>query len=193
MNHEHMNNARLQFYEPPFLAPMSSLRPHDVAVALQLVLTPATPYRALADAVGISQGEAHNAVRRLVFARLVRSDTRTVHRGALLEFLLGGVPYAFPAELGPETRGIPTAHAGPLLAAEFAAADPVVWPAEHGEYRGAMVEPLYTGATSTFRNNPELYELLTLVDAVRIGRARERHRAQSLLRERLAASICGPQ
>ena len=45
------------------------LKPADVAVALQLSLTPDVPYRELAAAVGISHGEAHNAVRRLQAAR----------------------------------------------------------------------------------------------------------------------------
>lgn len=165
---------------------MPSLKPHDVAVALQLVLTSALPYRALSQAVGLSQGESHNAVRRLAFARLVRPDSRTVLRGALLEFLSGGVPYAFPAALGAETRGVPTAHAGPPLAEEFPAANAIVWPDVHGAQRGASLEPLYPGATGTPQNNPELYGLLTLVDALRIGRARERQRARRLLRARLA-------
>lgn len=167
---------------------MASLRPHDVAVALQLALTPGMPYRALADAVGLSQGETHNVVKRLAAARLVRPDTRAVHLGALLEFLLGGVPYAFPAELGAETRGVPTAHAAPPLAAEFPNAESVVWPAVHGDRRGAAVEPLYAAAPATVRSNPPLYELLTLVDALRVGRARERQRAKALLHDRLTTA-----
>jgi DNA-binding Lrp family transcriptional regulator len=164
------------------------LRPHDVVVALQLALTPGIPYRALAEAVGLSQGEVHNGVRRLVGARLVRADTRAVHPGALLEFLAAGVPYAFPASLGAVIRGVPTAHAAPPLSAEFPDAEPVVWPALDGTHRGAAVEPLHTAAPGIARRNPALYELLTLVDALRVGRARERHRARALLTERLAAA-----
>jgi hypothetical protein len=149
------------------------------------------PYRALAAAVGLSQGEAHNVVKRLAAARLVRPDTRTVHLGALLEFLPGGVPYVFPAEPGPETRGVPTAHAAPPLASEFADSEPVVWPAVDGDRRGAAVQPLYAAAPATARSNPPLYELLTLVDALRVGRARERQRARALLQDRLTAAA-GP-
>lgn len=171
---------------------MASLRPHDVAVALQLAMTPALPYGALAETVGLSQGEAHNSVKRLAFSRLVRPDTRAVHRGALLEFLIAGVPYAFPAEPGADTRGVPTAHAGPSLASEFPDADPVVWPSVDGQHRGAAVEPLYPGATGTLNHNPELYDLLTLVDALRIGRTRERLRARGLLRDRLTVTVDKP-
>jgi predicted transcriptional regulator len=176
MNHERFGKS------------MAHLRPHDVAVALQLVLSPGMPYRALAEKVGLSQGETHNAVKRLAAARLVRSDTRAVHLGALLEFLAGGVPYVFPAEPGPEARGVATAHAASPLVAEFPDADPVVWPAVDGDRRGAAVEPLYAGAPATVRRNPPLYELLTLVDALRVGRVRERQRARVLLQERLTAA-----
>jgi len=167
---------------------MATLRPHDVVVALQLALKPGMPYRALAEAVGLSQGETHNVVKRLAAARLARPDTRAVHLGGLLEFLVGGVPYAFPVEPGPETRGVPTAHTAPPLAAEFPDADPVVWPAVEGDRRGAAVEPLYAGAPATALRNPPLYALLTLVDALRVGRARERQRARVLLQESLAAA-----
>lgn len=166
---------------------MPPLKPHDVAVALQLAMTPDAPYRSIAAQVGLSQGETHNAVKRLAKARLVRPDTRVAHLGRLLEFLVGGVPYAFPAEIGAEARGVATAHAAPLLANEFPDADPVVWPDLDGRQRGAAIEPLYAAAPATARNNPELYHLLTLVDALRMGQARERARAKALLHERLHA------
>jgi len=165
-----------------------SLRPHDVVVALQLAVAPTMSYGALAEAIGLSKGETHNAVKRLTAAKLLSSHTRKPNRQALLEFIVGGVPYAFAAELGPPTRGVPTAHSAPLLAAEILESDPVVWPSMEGEARGASIQPLYPGAPSTARRNPDLYELLTLVDALRIGRARERQRAKALLHDRLAAA-----
>lgn len=168
---------------------MERLRPHDVVVALQLALTPGVPYRALAEAVGLSQGETHNAVQRLVGARLVRSEERVVNTAALLELLAGGVPYVFPAEPGPDTRGVPTAHSAPPFAGCIGTDNAqVVWPSATGRVRGAAVEPLYDGAPATARANPPLYELLALVDALRIGRARERQQAKALLQERLLAA-----
>lgn len=166
---------------------MVPLKPADVAVALQLSLTPDVPYRELAAAVGISHGEAHNAVRRLQAARLLRAGSRVVKTEALLDFLLGGVPYVFAATPGAEVRGVPTAHAAPPLAADFAAADAYVWPSAEGQVRGASLEPLYAGAVHTATTNPALYELLALVDALRAGRARERQRARDHLRQRLGA------
>lgn len=165
---------------------MPSLKSHDVAVALQLALTPGLPFRELSAAVGLSLGEAHNAVQRLRSSRLLRADSGEVNRGALIEFLSAGVPYAFFAEPGPETRGVPTAHSAPPLVREFSDGQVVVWPSLTGETRGASLEPLYPGAPQTANHNRDLYELLTLVDAIRVGRARERQRARALVRERLS-------
>jgi DNA-binding Lrp family transcriptional regulator len=167
---------------------MLPLKPQDIAVALQLALTPGLTYAALATATGISQGEVHNAVRRLRGARLVLAEATQVHRPALLEFLGSGVPYAFPAEAGAESRGVPTAHAAGVLGEGFSTTEFLVWPSVEGRARGASVVPLYDGAASTAARNPALYELLALVDAVRLGRARERIRAKQLLRERLAVA-----
>ncbi|WP_396207072.1 MarR family transcriptional regulator [Gemmatimonas sp.] len=138
--------------------------------------------------MGISHGEAHNAVRRLQAARLLRAGSRVVKTEALLEFLLGGVPYVFAATPGAEVRGVPTAHAAPPLDVDFTGADAYVWPSAEGRVRGAALEPLYAGAVHTATTNPALYELLGLVDALRAGRARERQRARDYLRQRLGAA-----
>ena len=157
-----------------------------MAVALQLALRPEEGFVPLARGVGISLGEAHNAVRRLRAARLLRPDERRVAASTLVEFLVSGVPYAFPGVLGPDARGVPTAWSAPPLAADFGDADPVVWPSAAGTLRGQTLTPLYPGAPALAAAGPDLYELLALVDAVRIGRARERALATSQLRRRLA-------
>ena len=162
-----------------------SLRPGDVAVALELALRPDQGLVPLATAVGISLGEAHNAVRRLRASELLRPDARHVMVQSLLDFLIHGVRYAFPGVLGSEVRGVPTAWSAPPLAADFRGADIVVWPSSSGKVRGECLTPLYGGAPGVAESHPDLYELLALVDAVRVGRARERNRATALLRARL--------
>ena len=173
------------FHETCNRPPMNTIRPHDVAVALQLVLAPGMTYPALSQALGLSLGEAHNAVRRLIAARLVRRDDRAVNRGALFEFLTAGVPYAFAAEQGPPVRGVPTAHSAPSLSERFSSADPVVWPSADGTVRGAGVEPLIATAPTFARTNERLYHLLAAVDALRIGRARERQLFKDYLKKQL--------
>jgi hypothetical protein len=165
----------------------SVLRPGDVVVAVQLALEPGLQYQSLAEKLRISIGEAHNAVRRLRQGRLISNQGRRVVKPALLEFLIAGVPHAFPAALGSVTRGIPTAHAAPPLSEEFPVTDPVVWPIADGAVRGESLVPLYPNAPLAARANPALHRLLALADALRIGRARERQRAKEHLREALLA------
>ncbi len=166
----------------------ATLRPTDVPVALALALNPGTSFRGLAQDVGISVGEAHNAVRRLTQAKLVRPDTRRVVRRTLLQFLRHGVPYAFPGMLGPETRGVPTAVSGPGFANHISQGQPVVWPSAKGSVRGAALVPLFPGAPALHCRNPPLYEALTLIDALRVGQARERMHAAKQLEIILASA-----
>ncbi|RRJ96972.1 AsnC family protein [Opitutaceae bacterium TAV4] len=167
-------------------------KPQDIIVALALCLkSPPETYADLARALGMSASEVHACVRRLSFARLVESESRSIRREALLQFLLHGVPYAFPAQTKEITRGLPTAWAAPVMAAKLEASDqmPPVWPDPEGIVQGVSLQPLYHSVPKTARNNSDLYDLLALVDAIRIGRARERAIAASELKQRLLAGV----
>jgi hypothetical protein len=98
-----------------------------------------------------------------------------------------GLKYAFPAEHGEVTRGIPTSHAAEPLKSEIAVSNdlPPVWPWHHGDTRGVGLEPLYKNVPHAALRNPALYQLLALVDAIRDGRARERNLAERDLVHRL--------
>jgi hypothetical protein len=164
------------------------LKPQDLVVALKLVsLGGEKPaYSRLAHELSISPAEAHAAVQRAIKAGLLDAQRRP-NRRVLLDFILHGVRAAFFPERGGVTRGMPTAHAAPPLCEEIAGDDlPPVWPDPEGEVRGETLEPLYRTVPTAARNDPRLYEMLALVDAIRIGRARERARAGKHLRERLA-------
>jgi hypothetical protein len=160
-----------------------SLRPHDICVALQLVLTPSFSYRELAHDVGLSLGEAHNSVKRLEQARLFMADPSRVNVPALLDLLVHGVPYVFPGRLGPDTQGVPTAHSGPALAERLSGVDVIVWPSADGEIRGHALIPLCASAPDLVHRNEALYRWLTLVDALRVGRARDRSLARDILKD----------
>jgi DNA-binding Lrp family transcriptional regulator len=164
----------------------------DVLVGLKLVVSSSRQsYAELAAALGMSASEVHASVRRLTEARLVDPDTRQVRREALRSFLVHGVPYAFPAQLREITRGMQTAWAAPVLAKMIQAPEqaPPVWPDSQGTVQGAAVEPLYPSVPNAARRDPELYDLLALVDALRIGRARERSLAEAELTRRLKRDV----
>lgn len=165
-----------------------AMKAQDVLVALKLSLVGERPrYADLAAALGLSGSEVHAAVRRLADARLLDPETGQVRGGALHEFLVHGLPYVFPARPGEVTRGVPTAWAIPVLAESLLEVDglPPVWPDPAGSSRGVAVEPLYPSVPGAARRDPVLHELLALVDALRLGRARERVRAEDLLARRL--------
>ena len=105
---------------------------------------------------------------------------------ALEEFLVHGIKYAFPAEKGGMTRGMPTASAAEPLSLKMTQEDPVpVWPFEQGSRRGYAFSPLYRRAPQAALKDHDLYELLALVDALRDGGARERELAKRALSVRL--------
>ena len=161
------------------------LNPADIPVALRLLLHPSELYEDLAGALGVSISSAHRSVKRLQDAGLLRSHGRIANRLALSEFLRHGIRYAFPAIAGPLRRGVPTAHSAPPLSDEIVSDQAVVWPSAKGEVRGVSVSPLYKGAPGLLDRDPELYQMLALVDAIRFGQARERNRAKELLDERI--------
>ncbi|MEO8227829.1 MAG: hypothetical protein ABI637_10365, partial [Gemmatimonadota bacterium] len=151
------------------------LRPSDIAVALQLTLSRERSYGPLSCSVGISVGETHNAVRRLFRSRLASGLPAVIERTTLIDFLVHGVPCAYPANLGAETWGVPTA--------EFPDGSPFVWPSICGKVWGRAITPLYPAAPALVASNPRLYEALVLVDCIRVGDTAERQRAAAVLRE----------
>ena len=162
-----------------------SLHPQDVLVALKLALDErGSSYAQLAQELGLSSSQAHAAVRRAEESGLLVPKQRKVNRRALLEFLVHGLKYVFPAKRGPAARGVPTAHAAPPLS-DLLVDDgpPVVWPDPEGGVRGETLEPLHKSAPGAARRDPRLYASLVLIDAIRAGRARERKIAAKKLEE----------
>ncbi|MCY1554337.1 hypothetical protein D9M68_909020 [compost metagenome] len=106
---------------------------------------------------------------------------------ALFEFIVFGLKYVFPVRSGELTRGIATSFAAPVLAKSLISAGEhvPVWSYARGNTMGMKVEPLFKTAADAARRDPEMYALLALVDAIRLGQPRERKIAADLLHERL--------
>jgi DNA-binding Lrp family transcriptional regulator len=165
----------------------------DVVVLLKLLLDRRkSPYAQLSQELGISASEIHASVRRGIEAGLIDPESHLPLRKPLEDYLLHGVRYAFPAKPGAVVRGIPTAYAAYPLSEKISSDDlPPVWPDPEGTVRGVAVEPLYSSVTKAAKANSSLYELLALVDALRIGRARERNLAEEELKLRIMQN--GPE
>ena len=144
--------------------------------------------RQLADTTGVSLSQVNAACRRLEGAGLLSPGNRKVIRASLLEFLVHGLRYIFPVQMGSVTRGMPTGYAGEPLKSEFLLSEDElvpVWPDAQGSVRGLSFEPIYRTAPAAARKDQRLYEYLVLIDAIRGGRARERARAIEILTQRL--------
>jgi Winged helix-turn-helix DNA-binding len=159
----------------------------DVVVLLKLLLkNKKLSYAELSKELFISASEIHAAVRRGIEAGLIDQLSRLPMRKPLEDYLIHGVRYAFPAKPGRLARGIPTAHAAPPLCKQVSTDDlPPVWPDPEGTVKGYAIEPLYSSVPAAVKSDSVLYELLALVDALRIGRARERKLAEEELKLRL--------
>jgi hypothetical protein len=172
--------------------PQWSLKPQDLAVALKLVTLRGKrlSYRELGQAMCLSQYEAHAATQRLLAAHLVVDMEGAIRpvAAAFEPFLLYGAPYVFPPVRGEMTIGFPTAYGTNPLKEKVLFSDQSmpVWPHPEGTHRGQALYPLYENLSLAAQKDEALYELLALFDALRIGQARERELATSLLKERLS-------
>lgn len=168
------------------------LKPQDLLVLLKAVANPPQrwTYAALGEALSLSASEAHASVKRAVACGLAVAPERGAWsplRPQLLEFLLHGVRYVWPAVLGPVKRGVPTAFGTEPLAGllRVESGDAPVWAHPEGRARGPTLSPLYRSAPQAALVDPALHRLLSLVDALRHGRSRERALAAELLRAEL--------
>lgn len=172
-----------------------NLKPQDVVVALKLCVYPdARPAMSvIASDLSLSPSEVHGAIGRLRASRLLYGKDRP-NISALEEFLVHGLKYAFPAEHGEVTRGIPTSYAAEPLKSEISMSNelPPVWPWHEGNTRGVGLKPLYKSVPAAALRDPNLYQFLALVDAIRDGRARERKIAKRELIHRLRATYGQP-
>src|ERR1700734_4369842 len=131
-----------------------NLKPQDVVVALKLSGYPHArpPMSIVASDLGLSPSEVHGAIQRLRGSRLLHGAAlkEKPNISALEEFLVHGLKYAFPAEHGEVTRGVPTSYAAEPLRSVIAqnGDPPPVWPFAEGKERGISLEPLYKSAAS---------------------------------------------
>ena len=164
-----------------------AMRPQDVVVLLKISLEGSDSWTqtSLARSLFLSQSEISESMARSTYARLLFGKSRQVQRQTLMDFIQYGLAYAFPQQPGVVQRGIPTAHSAPPLSTEILSEETYVWPSAKGNKRGHSILPLYPAVVQAVQADLQLYELLALIDAVRVGRARERNLALDLLKKNL--------
>ena len=160
------------------------LKPQDLVVALKIAIGGdiAPSFAQLARELFMSASETHAAAQRAITSRLLEHHTGSLsaNRASLQEFALHGLRFAFPAVEGPVTRGMPTGVSALHLSGMFdqSRSLPQVWPDAGGEVRGPSLYPLYPTVPAACRVDDDLYRVLSALDALRGGAAREREVAQ---------------
>jgi DNA-binding Lrp family transcriptional regulator len=170
-----MNNSTVQ------------MKPQDILLLLKVICLKNAEWTQLpiSEALGMSQSEVSEAVKRCKYTGLLDVDGKKVMRLALMEFLEYGIRYVYPQKPGPIVRGVPTAHSAPPLNSTIVSTEDYVWPYAKGTVRGQSILPLYSSVPSAALRDPALYELLAMVDALRVGRSRERSLALAELKKRV--------
>ena len=166
------------------------LKPQDIVVLLKVHnLKQQWTYSQISQSLGMSSSEVHAALKRCEISGLYQGASRKVFIQALSEFLIHGLKYVFPSPPGAMVRGIPTAHsAEPLKSMLMVNPDDVyVWAFPYGEVKGQEIKPLYRCVPEAVKEDDQLYELLCLVDGLRVGRVREQKLAADELVKRLKA------
>lgn len=156
--------------------------------------SPSYTARALEQQTGISKTQINISLKHCIEIGLVKLDRKQgvprANTKALFEFIRYGLKYVFPVRAGELTRGIATGFAAPVLDKSLISAGEhvQVWSYARGNTMGMKVEPLFKTAADAARRDPEMYALLALVDAIRLGQPRERNLAAQLLQDRLEVS-----
>ncbi|QAY91241.1 hypothetical protein [Pseudomonas sp. ACM7] len=150
--------------------------------------------RALQASLGISKTEIASALKRCQYIGLLRVDPDTqlprVNSKALLGFIEHGLRYVFPAKPAEMVRGIPTSFSAPMLQDKLMSGGDLihVWPDAYGNRKGQSVTPLFKTVPGAVKKDHCLYEYLALIDAIRLGNAREANLANKILREKVLQS-----
>jgi hypothetical protein len=155
----------------------SGMRPQDIVILLKKISPAGYDMKGkdLAQSLNISPSEISESLERSMLSGLVDSDKKKVNTLALREFLLFGIRYCFPIQVGNILRGMPTyISASPISDAISPGNDAFVWKDKNGSLRGQSIEPLYYSVPEAAARDKDLYRLLVIVDTLRIGRTRER-------------------
>ncbi len=156
--------------------------------------------RGLGNSLGISKTEIGASLRRSVDNKLLmfvdsqnngllslNESQWQVNKRALFDLVKYAIPYYFaPKQLG-LNYGLATGFSAPLLSKELTSAGttPFVWPSEYGMSYGQAVEPIYKSVPFASSSDSFVYNCFALIDAYRMGKAREKEIAIGLLEQEI--------
>ena len=138
----------------------------------------------IVESTGISASEVSKGTRRLISANLVveRDASFFAESGALLEWLSYGIRYAYPQKSVGYGRGTATSWNCPILQSEMTPPTPAwVWPVSGGEVEGILIQPFHGSVPFAASEDKLLYQVMSLLEAIRGGKPGELAIARVLL------------
>lgn len=185
-----------------------TLRPLDFLILCKLVANTGRTYDFLSESLGISRSQIHKSVKMLEVCGFL-GDGMRINKKAFLVFALGGARFSFPVEKQGICDGVSTGlravgfgesvgGGGGGIAGGGGAVNGVVngvvvpehlvWPCEgQGDgvrVTGRGIKPLHPAALRA-TNDQKFWDLLALVDAIRVGDDKESKVAMAVMRERV--------
>lgn len=163
------------------------MKPQDVVILLKILSLNDTEWtqNSLAINLEISQSEISESIKRSKYAGLINTIDNKVNSRIFLDFIIYGLKVVFPQRPGAIVRGILTAHSAPFFQDKFLSEENYVWPYAKGNSRGQSIIPLYKTIPHVSQYDQALYELLVIVDIIRVGKIREKELAIDILKQKL--------
>lgn len=162
------------------------MKPQDVVIAVKLLgaADSTWSYASLGEDLGLGHNQVHLACKRLMAASLMM-DRRIAKRN-LVEFLVHGLKYVFPPIWEGEQHGIPTAVSSPVMQKELRSPQVIVWPTgRRKDPKGDSLRPLHKCVFTVIENDLFSYQVLAILDSIRISKAREREVAINLINSKI--------
>lgn len=149
----------------------NGIRPQDIVILLKIISLGNKDWflKDLSNQLNISNSEVSESLNRSVIGGLLEGDKKTVRKKQLLDFLVYGLRHVFPVVNGSLVRGLPTAYSAPILEDKFVIDAPYVWSSGGYRTKGIAIKPLYHSVPQSCETDENLYDLLALTDALRIG------------------------
>lgn len=162
----------------------NGMRPQDIAILLKIVMLGKNEwqYQDLSRSLCISGAEVNASLNRSKLAGLIDYNRKRVNKQALYEFLEHGIQYVFPIHPGALSKGIPTAHSHPVFKDQIVSESVFVWPDINGTEIGQTIEPLFITQVKAIKEDSALYEVLSLIEILRVGKPREKNIALQQLK-----------
>jgi hypothetical protein len=167
------------------------MKPQDISVLCMLIHFGKEKWNfdKLSEAVCLSRGESHKSIKRLIEAQLYNDIAKKPILQNTEEFFVHSIKYLVPKKIMSVERGIRTSHSHLVFENDFSdAKEKYVWPYFKGKDRGVAIEPISKNVVEAvlkigLDSKNIFYTLLALIDAIRLGKARERKLGREYLKK----------